>query len=43
MLEPAIENKLTLDVYLKGASTFFLYYQHMNNAIEQLIFQDNNQ
>jgi hypothetical protein len=41
MLGPAIENKLTLDYTLKGKYIFSLYYQHMNNAIEQLIFQDN--
>ncbi|MCM4150303.1 TonB-dependent receptor [Arenibacter sp. N53] len=41
MLGPAIENKLTLDYTLRGKYIFSLYYQHMDNAIEQLIFQDN--
>lgn len=40
-LTRAIENKVSFDFTYKGAYIFSVYYQHFNNNLEQLTFQDN--
>lgn len=40
-LTRAIENKISFDFTYKGTYIFSVYYQHFNNNLEQLTFQDN--
>ncbi|MCQ0112957.1 outer membrane beta-barrel family protein [Zhouia amylolytica] len=40
-LTRAIENKIALDYTYKGQFIFSLYYQHVNNNLSKLVFQEN--